>query len=648
MTQKILDVAVNFPGLKSVLSYKGKSTEDYEVGDILEVPLGRRNALGCVINIHENVNNSIKYKEVTGKENEFFKLSSEEIALYQWISKYYVYSLGKLIFDCLPKHLKRQKEPYFITGKGQDFTFELNEEQQKILVNFDLQNFSQTLIHGITGSGKSLVFFKMIERAIAQNLSVLFLVPEINLTTQFLEFFSVHLEVNVYAYHSSITGGEKFNLWRTVKNIDSAALFVGVRSSIFLPIKNLGLIIVDEEHDSSFKQNDRCQFNARDVAIKKAHLANIPIVMGSATPALENYYRFQNKDNYFTLTSRFGESELPEISVIKNGSEEDDCWPINKSLLQQIESTVSEGYKVIIFVNKLGFSKYLQCKSCYEAFDCPNCSVKLTYFKGREALECHLCEYKEKTPRMCPHCGCLDLFHQGFGVEKVVESLPQFADKIIRFDRDELKNQKDVARVLAEFKSGAKQILIGTQMISKGHNLAGVKLLIILGVDSRLHSTDFRASERVFQEIVQVSGRAGRFGEKAQVYIQSDLRPKFYDFIIDKSFDDFQKDELGHRELLGLPPFQKMAEIVFEGKTEFQAKTKSYQFKDFIEKVSERNHFEVQVRGPISSPIKKRKNKFYWQIYLMSPKNGEISNLLYQVKQTKEALFQDSYINIDP
>ncbi len=611
-------IAVNFPKINSVLTYKLGEVKDVQVGSIVEVPLGKRFALGCVIEILENANvdKSIKYKELKSLSHEYFKLDKNELEIYRWASKYYMYSYGKLIFDSLPKYMKRIKDPEYKHGIAEEIPFKLNEDQKNVIDNISFEKFNQSLIHGVTGSGKSLIFLELTKRVLAKGKSVHYLLPEINLTSQFLDFFSKYLGVKIFSYHSSIKDSQKFNLWRWLKENKEPVLIIGVRSSIFLPVNNLGLIIIDEEHDKSFKQDDRCKFNARDIAIKKSQLLDIPVVLGSATPTLESFYRFKENEklNYFSLKKRFNSSKLPEIEVIDCPTEDLETWPFSEKSISEIRGSLENNFQVLVFVNKLGYSKYIQCKGCGFSFECPNCDIRLTSFKSRSKLECYACSYEELIPKSCPECGCIDLLNQGFGTERVFNSLEKEFNnfKIKRFDRDELKKQEDVEKVLEEFRKKEIDILVGTQMIAKGHNFKNVDKIIILGIDNYLHIPDFRTNEKIYQQLVQVSGRAGRFGEDAKVIIQSDLKPSFFDYIKNHSFDEFYFSELDLREKLSFPPYSKIIHIEGRSNDESKLVRELSRLKIGIEK----NIPDSFVRGPIPSIIKKIGNKYNYYLYL--------------------------------
>jgi primosomal protein N' (replication factor Y) len=399
------------------------------------------------------------------------------------------------------------------------------------------------------------------------------------------------------------------------------------------------MIVVDEEHDSSFKQDDRCKFSARDVAIKKAQIYDIPVFMGSATPSIESYYRHQlseqkDKNFYFELKSRFNKSKLPDITVIPNGTNDDYCWPLNPKCIKETDDVLASGGKVIYFVNKLGYAKYLQCQECGHDFECLNCSIPLTYFKKSESLDCRHCHLKVEVPRECPKCGCLDIDNRGFGTEKVealIKSIyPETA--VVRFDRDEIKKLSDMNRALDNFDKDEPAIMIGTQMLSKGHNFKNVKLVIVLGVDNQFHYPDFRSNERIYQLVTQVAGRAGRFGGNSKVLIQSNIESPLFEHIIKNDLHNFYQEELKIREFLKLPPYEKLVKINFIANNVSRAKADSEKAFARLEETIKDNKFDVQLKGPRSQYTEKIKNTFCWKIILNAKEHGQVNQLLNSLK----------------
>lgn len=655
-------IAVNYPLKNSGLLYLYEG--ELKRGQVVEVPLGKRSALGCVVSLDESQSEEYKTTSLDRIKSvlntvEGWILSEDELKLYEWMAQYYHYSLGQLIFDCLPNHLKRPRALEFTKGDGLPFEFKPNPTQQSIIdkIKEDFGKFSRHLVHGVTGSGKTLVYLELIKSVIDKGESVLFLLPEINLTPQFISTFAKYLNADIFSYHSEVSDSQKYQIWLSARDMNKGALILGVRSSVFIPLKNLGLIIIDEEHDTSFKQDDRCPYNARDVASKKAQLLGIPIVMGSATPSMESYSAFhKNPTTLHEMKERAGEAFLPAVELIDartKSDSQDDIWPLVPRSVEAIKGALERKEQVLVFVNRLGFANYLQCRSCGHQFECPNCSITLRYYKRKHELACHHCEYKEPMPSQCNACGGMTLSHKGFGTEKIQEVLLGiFPEKRIeRFDRDEIKNFKQLEARLSDFHSGSIDILVGTQMLSKGHNFEKVKLVLILGIDSQLNFPDFRSQERVYQTLTQVAGRAGRYSQDGKVLIQT-LNPEssLFEIVKKHEFHQFYTDEVEVRELCDCPPFKRLAMIHFSSR--FQDK--------LIEHVTEhvgrmmrgliaQNFKDVTILGPRPAHIEKKSNQFTWSILLKSGDLSQLHNLLKSFEMNYKTKSGVTYkIDIDP
>ncbi len=657
-------VAVNFPKMSSVFTYK--SDEQLLIGDLVDVPFGRRTSQGTVMGIStpEEVDgiDHDKIKTISGKIENAFRIQNKEMQLYQWMSKYYHYSLGKLIFDCIPKILKRPRKVDFIKGKGEDIPFELNEKQKIIFseISQSLESgFAQNYIHGVTGSGKSAIYLKLMKEVLKAGKSVQFLLPEINLTPQFTEMFATYLNCKVLTYHSGVTPSEKYNIWKALNDSTEPVLIMGVRSSIFLPIKDLGLVIVDEEHDQSFKQTDRCPYNGRDVAIKKAQLHNCSVVLGSATPTVENFHNFSegNHRKYFNLKNRVGAGNFPKLKLldIKDRFKENDpAWPFLDETLDEIEAHLKKGEQVLVFINKLGYSSFIQCRNCGHQFYNENCGCQnnLRYFKRRNCLSCSHCDFVMPMPDQCPECSGITLMNKGFGTEKVEQVLSEVFPNYItdRFDRDEIKTTKHLTTKLDKFHRKEIDILVGTQMLAKGHNFKRVNLVVILGIDSMLNYADFRSSEKTFQLVEQVAGRAGRYADDSSVIIQT-LNPNhnIFRLIQEHSFDGFYKEELPLRELCHCPPFSKVAMLFFSSRFRDKLIGNITEVANQLNKVINSNFDTVRLMGPTPMSIEKKANQFTWAIMLKSSNLNELHGLINTFETNYQEVSGISFkIDIDP
>jgi len=644
--------AVNTPFNHSLLTYKCSDELEYSRGQLVQVSLGKRKVEACILNELSEAEALKAFELKNIKEiislNPLLYFEEKDLELLEWCSKYYHYPLGMFIADVLPHMLKRPRPVKF--RPPLDISQEIIPNvEQAIFVDkvkkYGMNQFSRWLLHGVTGSGKTIVYVELIKEAFKNKKHVLFLLPEINLTPQFLKTFEASLNCAIYSYNSAITDSDKFGLWRLLaEDQENPILIVGVRSSVFLPIKNLGLIIVDEEHDQSFKQDDRCTYNARDVAIKKASIHKIPVILGSATPSLETYKQTFETEFYFPLKNRALSDRLPVIQFYDQRGQlkiekERDVWPLSSSTLEKIKHALNKKEQVLVFINRLGYSAFLQCYSCGHTFSCPNCTTHLKFYKKKNVLQCQTCDYEIRKPEMCPECMNLNLLPKGFGTEKVHEVLTQLLPRhrVEKFDRDEIKTMDQLTQTLDQFHRGEIDILVGTQMLSKGHNFKRVNLVVILGIDSELNFPDFRSHERVYQTLNQVSGRAGRFGDNAEVLIHT-LSPEnqIFSYIKNHSFDDFYRDEISIRKKCFSPPHVKMIAVYFSGKNQHEviefSESACEQLKDMAQK-----HFKsVYLLGPRPAMIEKKVNQFTWLCLLKGQNINDLHNLLLTFQKNQE------------
>ena len=661
------EVAVKYAASQAYLTYSYDDELELLPGDLVKIPLRNRMAEGCVVRSKLTLDDldaslrEVKFKSVEKAEDGTFSLSAQELELYKWIANYYHYNLGMVIFESLPKILKRPRKVDLLHGEGLDFEHEPNPEQKyayESIAASASKGFGKYLIHGVTGSGKTLIYLHLIRDVISRGKSVLFLLPEINLTPQFTKTFLKFLDCPILSYHSGISASEKFTIWKYLKESgDRPVVVMGVRSSVFLPINNLGLVIVDEEHDQSFKQSDRLPYNGRDIAIKKAQLADVPVILGSATPSVENYYNFSKEEgSYYPLKSR-ASGEFPEVSLINLKEEKQNdpdylMWPMSHSSFLAIEEALAKKEQVLIFINRLGYADYLQCRGCGHQFTDPNTDLPLRYFKSKNILASSHSDYQIPAPEICPECGNMNLLQKGFGTEKIAELIRERipAANVDRFDRDEIKNFKDLNEKLNQFESGKIDILVGTQMLSKGHNFKKVNTVLILGVDSLLNFPDFRALERAYQLITQITGRAGRFGKEAKVFIQT-LNPenKIFSYIQNHHFEEFYHDEIDARKFCNFPPFSKIVAFHFTGRFRERLVPHIQGVVSSFQEIISKNHLEISILGPTPRAIEKKANQFTWTFLLKSQNVAQIHSLIHHFKQHYQEVSGVSYkIDVDP
>lgn len=451
-------------------------------------------------------------------------------------------------------------------------SFDLNTEQllasEKISIKAGCFNIH--LLHGITGSGKTEVYIDRVKATLAKKKQALILIPEINLTPQTLARFQSQLNTPIGLIHSGMSEKEKFTMWLLASN-GTANIIIGTRSAIFTPFKSLDLIIVDEEHDSSYKQNDGFKYSARDLAVKRAQLENCQVILGSATPSLESLLNAkQKKYQYIPLTQRAGLGEKPEIHLIdiKSRSLDSGC---SRPLLEKIKLELDNQNQVIIFQNRRGYSPTLLCNSCGWIATCPHCDARLTLHSQPPHLHCHHCDFKEAIPDHCKACNYKQLSPLGIGTERIETSLTQkFPNtKIIRIDRDNIKKQQDMKQLVEEINRGEPCILIGTQMLAKGHDFHNVTLVAIIDADASLFSSDFRAFEQSTQLLLQVAGRTGRGNKKGTVLIQTKhAEHALFIPILNNDYDLAANNELKERKECALPPYSKMISVRAESSSQ--------------------------------------------------------------------------------
>ena len=441
------------------------------------------------------------------------------------------------------------------------------EASQQIMVQFERQNI--VLLHGITGSGKTEVYIDLIQRALGSGSQVLYLLPEIALTTQIVVRLQRVFGDKMGIYHSKFSDNERVEVWKGVVS-GQYQFVVGVRSSVFLPFDNLGLIIVDEEHETSYKQHDPApRYHARDVAIMLAHWQQAKVLLGSATPSLETYYQAkQGRYGLVELFKRFGDATLPNILLVDTKVEKRQKTMKNEfssALLQALEMNMARKEQSILFQNRRGYSPYMQCEDCDWTAECPNCAVSLTYHQRDAELRCHYCGHKEEVPRICPTCGSTKVRTIGFGTEKLEDQLQIIfpSSKIVRMDLDTTRAKNAYQQIIQEFEVGDVDVLVGTQMITKGLDFDNVSLVGIFDADRLIHFPDFRATERSFQMMTQVSGRAGRrAGRQGTVLIQTNNpQQTILQKIIENDYKGLFEEEIQERQNFNYPPFSRLIKL---------------------------------------------------------------------------------------
>ena len=542
--------------------------------------------------------------------------------------------LNTLEKNGLIKFIYEEDYRYKFNTNNSDNRVILNSEQE-VCVNRVVNSFgiSKTfLLYGVTGSGKTEVYMNIIEKVINKGMSAIMLVPEISLTPQIVERFTLRFGDNIAILHSGLSDAEKYDEYRKI-TMGKVKIVVGARSAIFAPLTNIGIIIIDEEHTATYKQENHPRYHARDIAILRSKYHNCPIVLGSATPSLESFARAMNK-NYelLVMKKRANNMLLPDVHIvdmkeeIKRGN-----YTFSKLLIDKINEKISKGEQVILLLNRRGYSPLIKCSKCGEVEKCPNCDISLTYHKSSDSLRCHYCNYTKKCPSKCMKCGSADIKGIGLGTEKLEqEIMDKFKAKVIRMDADTTSRKGMHEKIIKEFGEGKYDILLGTQMIAKGLDFPKVTLVGVINADMSLCVPDFRSSERTFQLLSQVSGRAGRGKYPGEVIIQT-FNPLHYSIRYAKNHDylNFYKEEMAIRKQLNYSPYYFITLVRISCKDYEEGFKHANKIKDYLEK---NLSSDTILLGPTMASMFKINNIYNYQCI---------------IKYKKDLKLKDTLINID-
>ncbi len=526
----------------------------------------------------------------------------------------------------------------------------LNTEQSIVCTAINqVQGYQTFVLEGVTGSGKTEVYLQTLEVVLKQGKQALVLVPEIGLTPQTVNRFRRRFpETPIMLWHSGLTDNERLQTWRFCEK-GSCAIVIGTRSAIFMPFAELGMIIVDEEHDASFKQQDTLRYHARDLAVYRAHQNKIPLILGTATPALETIHKaLTGKYTLLTLSKRAQTSQDNKYLLLDMKGQPEQAG-IAKASLETISQHLNNQKQVMLFLNRRGFSPTLICHECGWLSQCDRCSTNATFHKGIKSLICHHCGESKPPPHQCPDCGSTQIIPAGKGTEQIEEFLiSQFPNiPINRIDRESTRKKGSLEQALSEINTKGARILVGTQMLAKGHHFPDVSLVIILDVDSALYSCDFRATEHLAQLIIQVSGRAGRSGEAGQVMLQTHFpeHPLLQD-LLNNGYQDFARYALTEREVTQLPPYSTLAII----RAESHNPTLVLNFLHSL--VPEHSVAGIQLLGPIVAPLEKIAGKYRYQLHIQSENrtnlHSYLSQLVEYISKNKLAAKVRWSLDIDP
>jgi primosomal protein N' (replication factor Y) len=500
--------------------------------------------------------------------------------------------------------------------------------------------FSVSLLHGVTGSGKTEVYLNAMAEAVCRGGSVLYLVPEISLTAQLEKRVRSRFpQQEIAVWHSDIPEAVRRDYWRRIRRGD-ITIVVGARSALFAPLNNLKLIVVDEEHDDSYKQDDRTRYHGRDAAVMRGKLTGATVVLGSATPALQTCYHARaGKYTYLSLPERIGNRPLPEVEMVSLFEAKDDTGAVpllSPTLVSAMSDTLSGGGQTLLFLNRRGFHTFLFCPECRQVLSCPNCAVSLTYHGETSCLHCHYCDYQTTVLSLCPACGGGRVLRYGAGTERLEQEVKRLFPQatLARMDRDSVSRRGKRDDILKSLEKREIDILVGTQMITKGHDFPHIRLVGVIAADLSLNVPDFRAAERTFQLLTQVSGRSGRGETPGRVIVQT-LNPDHYAIARAKNHDylSFYEDEIALRRTLGFPPFSRMITLHLSATHAGKAEREIGVLKERIAEIRRKNGFyqRISLVGPIPAPIAKIRGRYRWQILLKGREIAPLHDLATEI-----------------
>lgn len=604
---------------KSLLKNKGYKHKN--VISIADIPYGRNSSK------YQNIYNIIKQNNgiYTKKEiSEIFNVSQSSI---ETMVKHNFLTTKDTIVN---RYNDKDYESY-----GQ---FILNDKQKNIVDNILYSNKNLFLLHGVTGSGKTEIYMNLVQKMLKLNKDSIILVPEISLTPQMIERFKGRFGKNIAVFHSRLSDGERFDEWMRVKR-GEVKVAIGARSAIFLPFNNLGLIVIDEEHENSYKSESDPKYDTRDIARIRSKQEDCKVILGSATPSIDTYYKCKSGEiELLEIANRADGAKMPEIEVVDMRNEliNNNKSIFSRKLYDCIKETLDKKQQIILFLNRRGHSSFVSCRKCGYVFKCDRCDISMTYHSNSNYLICHYCGAKKMVPHVCPKCKSNYVKYFGIGTEKlqqeVQKNFPQA--RVLRMDYDTTRSKNSYEDIYNSFKNGNADILIGTQMIAKGLDFKNVTLVGIIAADLSLNFPDFRAPERTYQIVTQVAGRAGRGKLKGKVIVQT-YNPDDPSIrcAVNNDYAGFYKNEISMRKIMNYPPFSKILLINLSSKNEELLIKNIHYLINFIKKLSEEND-KIDVLGPSVAGISKIKEWYRWQITI----KGELS--LEYINKVKSTVYE--------
>ncbi|MDR1952327.1 MAG: primosomal protein N' [Elusimicrobiota bacterium] len=660
----ILEVAVPIPINKTFhyLSAQNIIPADI-IGRRVKVPFGQRKLIGYALREVNDVNNlqnksNFKLKEILEVIDCEPIIYRESIELAKYMSENYICSIGEAVSSIIspsmkaPKRISKKKAaPYIISSESPL----LNSYQQNAvdLISQSILNYTNPqknnfLIHGVTGSGKTEIYLNCIDFAIKNGKSAIMLIPEISLTAQFVETVTKRFGDIVGVWHSGISNIDKYKLF--CKSLHGEIkIMLGTRSAIFAPFKNIGIIVIDEEHEDTYKQEQKPSYDAREIAFWRGEYHEASVVLGSATPSLETYKSaLENKMTLIKLPERIDKKDMPNIEIISLKNRLKAGGLLLSETVDALSKTLARKEQAIVFLNRRGFSTSLMCKNCQTVYQCPNCSISMVYHSKPASLRCHYCGYVKNLPAICPECKSKEIAVFGRGTQRVEDELNKLfpSAKIFRLDKDTASLKENYGKAYHGIKNDEYDILLGTQMIAKGFDFPRVSLVCIIDADTSLYLPDFKSAEKTFQIITQVAGRCGRGKTQGNAIIQTS-RPEHYAIKYAKTHDyeSFYQKENSKRQAMFYPPFCDISKIVIKNKDNDRCEIEADNLIKILENIAEQNKLNLKLLGPAPAYIAKLYN-VYRQHIIIKGMRKEILRLMELSGEFKKK-FSDTQIGIE-
>lgn len=625
-------IGLNHSGLDRIFTYRiPENFSSVRPGMVVEVPFGKgdRKRRGYVIGLTDSIDyDPAQVKDIQKVLTEEPVFTEEELSLARWMQQYYDAPLSSCLALWVPKGVTRRSRKKASKVSEEDAVqkpeFHLNDEQEKAVKavsgTMDLHAHRVFLLRGVTGSGKTEVYIRLIEKALEQGRQAILLVPEISLTPQLIDVLTRRFGRKVGVTHSRLTDAERAALWRQAKN-GEIRIAVGPRSALFTPFSDLGLIILDEEHETTYKSEQSPRYHARDVAIEMGRRFGIPVILGSATPLVEDYYKAGQKEySLLRLTKRaVPGAGLPSVKIVDMREEmaSGNMSIFCRDLAQAVRERLERGEQTILFLNRKGYSTFVSCRSCGFVLKCPRCYLPYTWHKEERLLICHHCGKQVRPVETCPECGSSYIRHFGTGTQRVEEEIRTFFPeaRVLRMDTSVIRGEETYRDIYEQFRDHEADILVGTQMIAKGFDFPEVTLVGVLAADSILYSEDYHSTERTFQLLTQVAGRAGRADKEGEVLIQT-YSPEHYSIqdASEHDYDSFYQSELTARRLIGAPPFTHILQFLITGSVEQTVIGQSERFHKLLMSYGQPRGF--MILGPSPASLERINNVFRRRILI--------------------------------